>query len=457
MTASEAKRSSTTHTQSNIQVPASSGPSPPPLGLGEYPNRPLTAATALRSYVNFGSAPKRSSPLAQNSFSISSDIQETAATPIRPISAYSSLANKNSSQHTSGAFTFDPLVPPEYFPRPDSSSSILDRPNSGMAAERRHVYDLPTLEGDAAGSYSRPGSSSTSTTQRISESLLPPRRELPFARSTPPKSSGSDSIRPTSRPSSSAMAPPPRPVSSRINDSSSSLGQFSINEPNVPTMLEPVPAKETGKQKRPTPSLTKQYSSKVNAPQATIIGEVGRQTRPGSSSSRPSSRRADIAPSTAMEGIEQPIQQASSPSRPPSRMTDLPPLPKPTFVSDIEQSATNYSSSPSHHIPIPSSEDPLPLRSLSDAEQNALPASPSLAIPTPAHSEASYHDRIITELSNDTRGNSDNHLQLFASQSDEDRMMILNDFMMQHINDDTFIKLVEDVEACWVRVGLGLD
>jgi hypothetical protein len=44
----------------------------------------------------------------------------------------------------------------------------------------------------------------------------------------------------------------------------------------------------------------------------------------------------------------------------------------------------------------------------------------------------------------------------YAMQSPEDRRAVLNEFIFKHLEDDNFITLVEDMEACWARVGMGM-
>jgi hypothetical protein len=58
---------------------------------------------------------------------------------------------------------------------------------------------------------------------------------------------------------------------------------------------------------------------------------------------------------------------------------------------------------------------------------------------------------------NQSRNNGAENLAAYAAHNNEDRMTILNDFMMSQLDDNNFCTLVEDVSVCWARVGLGLD
>jgi hypothetical protein len=47
-------------------------------------------------------------------------------------------------------------------------------------------------------------------------------------------------------------------------------------------------------------------------------------------------------------------------------------------------------------------------------------------------------------------------LSAYAAQSVEDRLAILDEFMVSRLNDPAFVTLCEDVENCWRRIALGL-
>lgn len=144
--------------------------------------------------------------------------------------------------------------------------------------------------------------------------------------------------------------------------------------------------------------------------------------------------------------------------RPSTGTFDLPPLPTPTIIENPASPARASSSPASCEMSTPT-HPPItrPLRTLSAAAQNMRSSSPLEPLHTAtAVPEASHHDRVIAEISNDTRASSCDNLASYATRSEEERMTILNDFMMQHIDDDRFLNLVEDVSACWARIGMGL-
>lgn len=47
-------------------------------------------------------------------------------------------------------------------------------------------------------------------------------------------------------------------------------------------------------------------------------------------------------------------------------------------------------------------------------------------------------------------------LREYAAQSDSDRLSVVNDLIVDYIDDEGFVKLLEDVEACWRRCALDL-
>jgi hypothetical protein len=183
--------SSATSSSSNLttdRVVPAAGPSCPPSRLSEISHRPFTAVTA---------------PTA-----VESQVQEAAHA--RPTSAYTGLPNKAPS----AAMSFPGLLrPPEYFARPDSfTSSALESASASAATSSAYApFDQPmaTVEEHLDD---RPETALLFNRPNTAEAPLPPRRELPFARSSIPRSSGSDTARPSSRPSTAMMGPPPLPA-----------------------------------------------------------------------------------------------------------------------------------------------------------------------------------------------------------------------------------------------------
>jgi hypothetical protein len=65
-------------------------------------------------------------------------------------------------------------------------------------------------------------------------------------------------------------------------------------------------------------------------------------------------------------------------------------------------------------------------------------------------------DRVFAQISAVTPFGGTDTLGTYATQSVDDRATLIGDWMMQHIEDDSFLTLCEDVAGCWRRIGLGL-
>ena len=349
---------------------ASSGPSFPPSRLSEISNQPPTTASASASSFTSAAHPSVTVLQSQN------------VNTIRPASAYPTTMS-------------NPLIPPVYFPRPASSSSILTLPpsNTMTAMPNQPSYSIMSLpssstnEANATMATARPTSAMLYSDPDTSELVIPPRRELPFGRSisifasreeSPPRSAGS----------TGAMGPPPVPSPPRSARMSPSSIRAIGEVPDMPPL-----------------------------PQPTFIG-----------------------------GTERPTTDSSSPGRVFSRGSDRSVLPQPTIMGE------------------PASSSPLPSRTtsmrglgdLGGTAQNDRQSQAQDHLPTPPASETTYRDRVISELCKTVVVNVNEGLAAYAVQSDEGRKTALNDFMMQHIDDENFLTLVQDVSTCWSRIGLGL-
>ena len=71
--------------------------------------------------------------------------------------------------------------------------------------------------------------------------------------------------------------------------------------------------------------------------------------------------------------------------------------------------------------------------------------------------QVAYEERVASQVMADAGSTSTENLGNYAMQSPQGRMDALNDFMMQNIDDESFVTLCEDVEKCWTRIAMGLD
>jgi hypothetical protein len=351
----------TSSSVSQTLVVQPAGPSCPPSRLTEISNRPFIAVTAPTS--------------------IESQVQEAAYT--RPASSYTG--------HLDGALNrtisfSGPLRPPEYFTRPSSATSaILDLSSSIYPSnDQSHT----PIENNRPYFTIRPDTA---------EAALPPRRELPFQRPSMPRSAGSDGSRPSSRPSTGLMGPPPLPQ--RV----ASLRPASSRTANSELELPPLP--------KPTLS-------------------AGAQQQPLWMQQPPRTPNQDQSPPPSSQAF--PNLSEDKENRPPS------------------SSSSNFSPL-SHKRPAIG-----PLSSPSDMAQRMHHTESHSALSTPPTSNTFHQPQLSTGTCGVLQLGAGSDLANYALQSPEDRRAGLNEFIFKHLEDDNFITLVEDMEACWGRVGLGM-
>lgn len=374
------KPSSTATTHPN--VPASGGLSCPPSRLAEISNRPYTAVTAPTSL----------------------EVQEQEAAYLRPSSAFASY---DRAGPTISSFS-NPLIPPIYFPRPSSSTTDILGQSSSNAILPTHDNPLPTTE-DASGDTSdRPETAMLYSRPNTAEAFLPPRRELPFQRSSVPRSSGSDSARSPSRPNTGLMGPPPLPA--RVV----SLRPSSACDANQDLELPPLP--------QPTViSITATHPQAMQRAPRTPNQDHNAQNGGGYSASRDAENKPLSSTSRAT---------SCSPSSSSS------PLLSKSFSSTAGLSSQPLS----------------PLSNVAQTLRQTMSQNSPGTDPTSQadHQMPNTHGHALVNEANDRS------LAAYAVQSEEARRAALDDFMLQHLESDDFITLVEDMETCWARVTLGM-
>lgn len=354
----------------NGHVAQTTGTSCPPSRLTEISSRPYTALTAPTS--------------------IESQVQEAAHN--RPLSAYT---GHTSSAHNRTTSFSGPLRPPEYFARPASATStLLDNSATAYQSNDQMMTGIESYH----TSNDRPETAMLFGRPDTAEAALPPRRELPFPRSSLPRSSGNDSARPPSRPSTSLMGPPPLPA--RVT----SLRPASARAANQETELPPLP-------------------------KPTILDTAQRQ------------------PSW--------MQQ---PPRTPDQDQITPPSEQPRPFEDQENRSSSSSSnfSPLSYKRASSTMVPStrPLSSLNNAAQNRRRTESNSPVSTPPTSDARHQTSIVAEKSVAREAGPSDDLAAYAMQSEEGRRAALNEFIYRHLEDDNFITLLEDMETAWAQAGL---
>lgn len=392
----------------NAMPPQSKSTAPPPsptrgsssrpsLTAVAYPEQPTGMQQATRGHVPSGlSCPP--SRLAEISNRPSTSYDFASLNAQLPTEAYTRPASATTGytreEFGTPAALSGPLAPPVFFPRPTSATSdILGRSHVDSSyTSDQHMPDLQeshrmsTERPDTAMLFNRPGSTE----------ILPPRRELPFPRLSSPRSSGSDSV----RPSTGTMGPPPLPARVASNRPGSSRSANS-KEIDLPPLPQPTVISKTTRGKQP-----------VQQPPRT----------PNQDQS--SAARAKTSPHG---GIENQSLLTSSP-----------------ISSPLSFHRSSFSALPT----------PQPLGERSNAAQNLHHTMSYSGLDTPSTSVASHHGVSMSNPGATMSLNENNQLATYVMQSDEGRRAALNEFVYRHLESDDFLTLVQDMETAWARVAM---
>ena len=286
--------------------------------------------------------------------------------------------------------------------------------NEHYSSATTDVINRALLSSDPATGlpqFVRPSTAASMALPDTLEHEIPPRRELPFQRSSSDKHS--------SRPGTSALSLPPlpKPRLGKEGSRSSSGSPEKIDTAARPSTASPL----------------KRTLAATEIEEHARLKTAGRATIAGSLQAVSSSRRAS------------PTGTATS-ARKPSRMDDL---------LNSRKPLSERSANTSNKIPR--------MNSLADAPHETVspPVSPSKTTSTtsPVRQPAALRDPTINAytacISSPSR-NPDVGLEAYASQSRADREAALDEFMVANLENAAFTQLCEDVENCWRRIALGL-
>ncbi|KAI4909501.1 hypothetical protein J4E90_008198 [Alternaria incomplexa] len=243
------------------------------------------------------------------------------------------------------------------------------------------------------GSASRPGTAD----HPGSTEILPPRRELPFPRLSSPRSSGSDSV----RPSTGTMGPPPLPARVASNRPGSSRSATS-KEIELPPLPQPTVISKTARGKQPMqqPPRTPNQDQYIPA-------------------------RAKTSPHGGIENQS--------------------PLTWSPISSPLSFNRSSFSAIPT----------PQPLGERSNAAQDLHHTMSYRGLDTPPTSVAGHCGVSMSNSGATTSVTENDQLATYAMQSDEGRRAALNEFVYRHLESDDFLTLVQDMETAWARVTMG--
>ncbi|KAJ4295411.1 hypothetical protein N0V90_007423 [Kalmusia sp. IMI 367209] len=245
-------------------------------------------------------------------------------------------------------------------------------------------------------SYAARPDTANSFTRPISDEL-PPRRELPFERLDTPESRGNESIRSESRPMSGVMGPPVLPASA--------LAGATRANPRVDSQITGLPPL-----RKPT-----YLSSSLVGQAANPLSNLGDED--------------SMRPQSAMTSNNYSAMQ---------QIMSSPPVLTPTLRPATSSITTTRS--------------PLSAN-VTNADLSRSRPELSASLPTPFASD----DNMLGSEGNRNNGTAEEQLTAYAKQTNVVRVDELNDFIFQHLKDDNFLTLVDDMQMAWARIGSGLE
>ncbi|KAK3707761.1 hypothetical protein LTR37_011938 [Vermiconidia calcicola] len=295
-----------------------------------------------------------------------------------------------------------------------NSSSTFDSINAAL---------LSSDPAEPRPSSARPSTAMSNVFPDTLEHEIPPVRELPFKR---PESHRSTSDKTNSRPATSALDLPPLPKPKLAKE-----GSAAPVKPSTPS-----PSKKTSPARPHTASpLKRSFETYRDEPSG------------GDESAVTTKQRGTASPSHSPARAESTTTHPTSPepqTRKPSRMDEL--LARKGPLSERSTNAKvprmNSLADAPHEVVSPPATAVSPAKAIET----------SVFVPSASTTGSDYTIRPYTGLQTEEMSS----LREYASQSREDRIATLDEFMVANIDNNDFTMLCEDVENCWRRIALGL-
>lgn len=267
--------------------------------------------------------------------------------------------------------------------------------NPGSTASSRRPDSAASLTSYDSAPM-RPLSARLDTADAVVASDLPPRRELPFGRLDTPDSPGNNSTRSTSRPLSGVMGPPNFPASVLTGNKRPTSRSGSSHGTELPPLRKPTYANKSFTDQKATLNTSSWSGSDPKRPHSAIAHNNY----------------------TAMQDV---INAA------------------PILAPNTRRPASSYNTTTTHP--------------LSAVTNNHGQTDRPIDLVTPPGSD-------VNMRSSSPGGNIERHseeLAAYADHSNELRLNELNNFIFQHLQDDNFLTLVDDMQMTWARIGTGLE
>ncbi|KAI4101752.1 MAG: hypothetical protein L6R37_004779 [Teloschistes peruensis] len=308
---------------------------------------------------------------------------------------------------------FDSLESPSRSPSLAASVGLLPSPHLSDRAMTSYGYPVPSLDPPAKAA-DRPSTAPLTLTQ-----LMPPRRELPFPeelynrnkkqrvdmeeeivdeanigqRAAAVKSKGRAKPKPKAKEARPSSKAKPRPGSAQNvpREQPSSLKQVTVPRPEETRTLR----------------SSKGQAASSPPPEQSGTKQIMVDASPAKMNTRQKSSTAALAAALADKPIDEPL-----PKNPSLISKDIENISPEDYMSRLDHWVRKY-----HDFPAPA------------------PA-PKAAAALPSSSEREQ-------------------LAAFAAQPEEERLKVLDGMICEYLEDENFVKLVEDVQMTWRRIGLG--
>jgi len=304
--------------------------------------------------------------------------------------------------------------------QPRAYGQIIDGHQTSTVDSARHAVKDDTFRSPEHPTTARPQTAASLRLPDTLEHEIPPRRELPFKR---PSSVQSGSSRP-----GTAVQTPPKSRQSSARPSTA-----------IPRRADSVSPKRDANTARPS------TASPLKRTFAAVEQDATEEARPA-----PVSRQ--VSPVRPITGYTATVSRQPSPARPVSPVTTARSpqnrSPGARDFGELMRSRQQFQRSPiTNRVQRTDS--------LADAPHE-IETPPRTSSPSDKTRRQNHDPTLSVYNALHTGVNSERSLGEYAGQSREDRMAVLEEYIMSKINDPAFSDLCVDMDRCWRRIALGL-
>ena len=343
---------------------------------------------------------------------------------------------------------------PQYYPLANLTTGpeILDRPTTSNGP-----YNYQPFSSASGTCSERPATAPMSFSQ-----MLPPRRELPFAKVVPEppvmppnpqlKNPSDDGAHADQKPK---KAPAKRKARTKTVQAASSESQRERSPP-APIQGSQSSTKGPKKRNRKQPTKSRATATKISQEPALIPDSQETPSQPGPSSPARHDENLKLDQAKQPDAVEEGTSGREVTSKMPSSSANdaanaVNPDSAPLVLHVGEKGLAALSASQTDVRHDRASQNPTPTANNASQMPQEAPISPEEYMNRLDEWVRKYHDLPAPT----PRPAPLSDLAAYAAQSDEDRLAALDSMICNCIEDENFVKLVEDVDRSWKRIGLG--